>query len=78
MLFRSLFVQTPVEPDDSEIIGYTLEPIRKGKPGGIRTAAFITCYSCNSAIAAHGGPKRNAVCLKCVDHLDFTNLIKGK
>ena len=73
----TLFVQTEPEVDDTEIIGYTLEPIREGKPGGIRTAAFILCCSCRAPISGHGGPRYNAVCLKCVEHLDFTNLIKG-
>lgn len=74
----TLFVQTPEEPDDSEILGYTLEPIRKGKPGTVRTAAFILCGSCDAPISSNGGPRYNAVCLKCVEHLNFTNLIKGK
>ena len=73
----TLFVETPVETDDSEIIGYTLEPIRKGKPGMITTQAFILCGSCRAPISGSGGPRYNAVCLKCVEHLDFTNLIKG-
>ena len=73
----TLFVETPVEPDDSDVIGFTLEPIRKGKPGSIQTAAFILCGSCHAPISGYGGPRYNAVCLKCVEHLDFTNLIKG-
>lgn len=59
------------------VIGYTLEPIYKTEPGVIVTQAFILCHSCNAAISATGGPRYNSICLKCAEHLNFTNLIKG-
>lgn len=73
----TLFVETPVEPETRDPIGYTLEPIYAPHRGSIVTQAFILCSSCKGAISGHGGPRYNAVCLKCVEHLNFTNLIKG-
>ena len=78
--FTTLFVETPVDPNEQherKVLGYTLEPIYEIPDGAIATAAFILCHSCNSPISGHGGPRYNAVCLKCVEHLNFTNLIKG-
>ena len=69
----TLFVETPKEPEDRETIGYTLEPIYAPRQGQIATAAFILCRSCESAISANGGPRYNAVCLKCVEKLDIFN-----
>jgi hypothetical protein len=74
----TLYVETPLEVEDREPIGYTLEPIYATRKGSIATAAFILCSSCNAAISGSGGPRYNAICLKCAEHLDFTNLIKGK
>lgn len=62
---------------DRAVIGYTLEPIYEVGKGMITTQAFILCSSCNGAISSTGGPRYNAVCLKCAEHLNFTNLIKG-
>ena len=74
----TLFVETPPESTEGRaIIGYTLEPIYERKRGYIVTQAFIMCHSCNSAISSTGGPRYNTVCLKCAEHLNFTNLIKG-
>jgi hypothetical protein len=73
----TLFVETPQVVEDREPIGYTLEPIYAVRKGQIATAAFILCHSCNTAISGSGGPRYNAVCLKCAEHLNFTNLIKG-
>lgn len=63
--------------EDRAVIGYTLEPIYEVGKGMIATQAFILCSSCNSAISSSGGPRYNAICLKCAEHLNFTNLIKG-
>jgi hypothetical protein len=73
----TLFVETPQVVEDREPIGYTLEPIYAIRKGFVATAAFILCNSCNGAISSNGGPRYNAVCLKCVEHLNFTNLVKG-
>jgi hypothetical protein len=73
----TLFVQTPEVVEDREPIGYTLEPIYATRKGFVATAAFILCNSCGGAISSNGGPRYNAICLKCLGHLDFTNLIKG-
>ena len=62
---------------DRAVIGYTLEPIYEIGEGMIATQAFVICSSCKTAISGQGGPKYNAICLKCVEHLNFTNLIKG-
>ena len=62
--------------DEQQILGYTLEPIHKTLPGYITTHAFILCASCGSAISASGGPKYNAVCLKCIERLDLLNKLK--
>ena len=62
--------------DEQQILGYTLEPIYPTPPGYITTHAFILCSSCGSAISSSGGPKYNAVCLKCVDQLDLLNKLK--
>ena len=59
--------------EEQEVIGYTLEPIYKTKPGMVVTQAFILCSSCGSAISAHGGPRYNTLCLKCIDKLDLLN-----
>jgi hypothetical protein len=73
----ALFVETPQVVEDREPIGYTLEPIYATRKGFVATAAFILCSSCNSAISSNGGPRYNAVCLKCAEHLNFVNLVKG-
>lgn len=73
----TLFVETPEVREEGEPIGYTLEPIYAIRKGHIATAAFILCHSCNSAISSNGGPRYNAICLKCAEHLNFVNLIKG-
>lgn len=74
----TLFVETPAESTEGRaIIGYALEPIYETKRGTIVTQAFILCHSCNSAISGTGGPRYNAVCLKCAEHLNFVNLVKG-
>lgn len=73
----TLFVETPVEPETRDPIGYTLKPIYAPHRGSIVTQAFILCHSCNAAISATGGPRYNSICLKCAEHLNFTNLIKG-
>jgi len=75
--FTTLFVEVPKETDDSEPIGYSLEPIYAPKRGTVVTQAFIMCHSCEDAISGTGGPRYNAICLKCAEHLNFTNLIKG-
>lgn len=62
--------------DEQQILGYTLEPIYPTPPGYITTHAFILCASCGSAVSSSGGPKYNAVCLKCVDQLDLLNKLK--
>ena len=73
----TLFVESPPESTEGRaIIGYTLEPIYEPKRGVVVTQAFILCHSCRSAVYAFGGPRYNAVCLKCAEHLNFTNLIK--
>jgi hypothetical protein len=58
------------------VIGYTLEPIYRPESGTITTHAFILCASCGSAISGQGGPKYNAVCLKCIEQLDLINKLK--
>ena len=63
--------------NERRVLGYTLEPIYETPPGYITTHAFILCSSCKGAISASGGPRYNAVCLKCVEKLDvFNKLIK--
>ena len=73
----TLFVEVPEVAEDREPIGYTLEPIYAARRDTIVTQAFILCHSCNDAISSTGGPRYNAICLKCAEHLNFTNLIKG-
>lgn len=72
----TLFVEVPEDLEKGEPIGYTLEPIYAPGKGYITTHAFILCSSCGSAISGSGGPKYNAVCLKCVDQLDLLNKLK--
>jgi hypothetical protein len=74
----TLFVQTPEVEEDREPIGYKLLPIYAPRKGYVATAAFILCHSCGDAISGSGGPSYNSICLKCAEHLNFTNLIKGK
>ena len=62
--------------DEQQILGYTLEPIYETPRGYITTHAFILCASCGSAISSSGGPKYNAVCLKCIEQLDLINKLK--
>jgi len=62
--------------DKQEVIGYTLEPIYKTPKGFVVTQAFILCTSCGSAISSTGGPKYNAICLKCIEQLDLINKLK--
>ena len=69
----TLFVEVPEPVEDREPIGYTLEPIYAPRKGMIATAAFILCSSCRGAISSMGGPRYNAVCLKCLDKLDVFN-----
>ena len=71
----TLFVETPL-PDPAELgdpIGYTLEPIYDVRKGHIATAAFVVCSSCRGAISSMGGPKYNALCLRCLDKLAVFN-----
>lgn len=35
------------------------------------------CHSCDAAISSTGGPRYNAICVKCAEHLNFINLVKG-
>ena len=62
--------------EDQKPIGYTLEPIYKTPPGHITTQAFILCCSCQGAVSAHGGPRYNALCLKCIERLDLVNQLR--
>lgn len=62
--------------EEQEVIGYTLEPIYKTKPGMVVTQAFILCSSCGGAVSPTSGPRYNAICLKCVDQLDLINKLK--
>lgn len=62
--------------EERKILGYTLEPIYGTPRGAITTQAFILCSSCNGYIDTNGGPKMNAICLKCVDQLDLINKLK--
>ena len=59
--------------EDRQVIGYTLEPIYETPRGAIATRAFVLCSSCGSAISGSGGPRYNALCLKCVEKLDVFN-----
>ena len=59
--------------EDRRVIGYTLEPIYETPAGVIATHAFVLCSSCGSAISGSGGPRYNALCLKCVEKLDVFN-----
>ena len=61
---------------ESTVLGYTLEPIHETPRGYITTHAFILCSSCGSAISGSGGPKYNAVCLKCIEQLNLINKLK--
>ncbi len=62
--------------EEQQVLGYTLEPILETPPGYITTHAFILCASCGSAISGSGGPRYNAVCLRCIEHLDLLNKLK--
>ena len=59
--------------EERKVIGYTLEPIYETQPGYITTQAFILCSSCGGAVSSNGGPRYNALCLKCIDKLDLLN-----
>ena len=73
----TLFVEVPEDVEMRETIGYTLEPIYATKKGYVTTQAFILCSSCGGAVSSTGGPKYNALCLKCIEKLDlFNKLIK--
>ena len=73
----TLFVEVPEPVEDREPIGYTLEPIYEPRRGTIVTQAFVLCSSCKGAISGTGGPRYNALCLRCIDKLDvFNKLIK--
>ena len=63
-------------PEPRPVIGYTLEPIYQTPQGQIVTHAFVLCASCGSAISSHGGPRYNAVCLKCIERLDLINRLR--
>ena len=63
-------------PEDLPVIGYTMEPIYRTAKCAITTHAFILCASCGSAISGSGGPRYNAVCLKCIEQLDLINKLK--
>ncbi len=70
----TLFVQVPkVEEDLGEPIGYTLEPIYAPRRGYVTTQAFVLCSSCGGAVSSTGGPRYNALCLRCIDKLDVFN-----
>lgn len=69
----TLFVEVPEESEMRETIGYTLEPIYATKKGYITTQAFILCTSCGGAVSSNGGPKYNALCLRCIEKLDLFN-----
>lgn len=73
----SVFGRTTKMQNDRKIIGYTLEPIYETARGAIVTQAFIMCHSCGSAVSSNGGPRYNAICVKCAEHLNFINLVKG-
>lgn len=72
-----LFIEVPAEPEEREPIGYTLEPVYEPRRGMVTTQAFILCSSCGSAIFSSGGPRYNAVCLKCIEQLDLINRLKA-
>lgn len=59
--------------EEQKILGYTLEPIYEPSKGSITTHAFILCSSCGGAVSASGGPRYNALCLRCIDKLDVFN-----
>ena len=69
----TLFVEVPEDCEMRETIGYTLEPIYATKKGYVTTQAFILCSSCGGAVSSSGGPKYNALCLKCIEKLDLFN-----
>ncbi len=73
----TLFVEVPkVEEDLGEPIGYELEPIYAPRPGYVTTQAFVLCSSCGGAVSSTGGPRYNAICLKCIEQLDLINKLK--
>jgi hypothetical protein len=73
----TLFVEVPEPVEDREPIGYTLEPIYEPRRGTIVTQAFVLCSSCGGAISGSGGPRYNAICLKCIERLDLLNKLKA-
>jgi hypothetical protein len=75
--FTTMFVEVPKDAEDREPIGYSLEPIYAARPGSVVTQAFIMCTSCEDAISGTGGPRYNAVCLKCIAQLDLINKLKA-
>ena len=72
----TLFVEVPEPVEDREPIGYTLEPIYEPRRGTIVTQAFVLCSSCGGAISGSGGPRYNALCLRCIDKLAVFNKLK--
>lgn len=69
----TLFVEVPELVEDREPIGYELQPIYAPRRGQIATAAFILCSSCGGVVSSSGGPRYNALCLKCIDKLAVFN-----
>lgn len=63
---------------DRAVIGYELNPIYEIGEGMIATQAFILCQSCGTPISAVGGPRYNAICLKCVEHFDVISKLIQK
>ena len=63
--------------NDRNIIGYTLEPIYETARGAVATHDDIMCRSCDADISVTGGPRYNSICVKCAEHLNFINLVKG-
>jgi len=61
---------------EDPVIDYELVPVRRpDRRGSITTRAFILCSSCNGAISAVGGPRRNMLCFSCLEKLNLVNLL---
>ena len=75
--FTTMFVEVPIEAEERDPIGYTLDPIYAARPGSVVTQAFIMCSTCGDAISSNGGPRYHSVCLKCIEQLDLINKLKA-
>lgn len=64
-----------------EILGYDrvgkdqYAPIYAPEKGYVYSAALITCCKCNYAISGMGGPRYQAICVKCAEEAGITSVV---